>query len=336
MDLSTLEKYDLQKMYKVYDRWPEIAKTSYENSLEEISIKKTNHIVFAGMGGSGSICDVFASILSKSKIHVSVTKGYHLPKTVDENTVVVVVSVSGNTSEVLSILQSAKKIDCKIIAFSSGGKVKEFCEKNQVDYRNIEMIHSARASFVSFLYSMIKILQPIIPISKNEIDESLKLLKKTRDLINSEFLTNDNPSLKLAEWIKGIPVIYYPFGLQASAIRFKNSLQENSKLHASAEDVIEACHNGVVAWEQNSYVQPILLRGQDDHHKTKERWDILEKFFDGKGIEFKKLISVKGSILSKLINLIYILDYSTIYKAVMSGINPSPVNSIDFIKHRIC
>ena len=52
-------------MYKVYDRWPEIAKTSYENNLEEISIKKTNHIVLAGMGVSGSIFDCFASFFSK-------------------------------------------------------------------------------------------------------------------------------------------------------------------------------------------------------------------------------------------------------------------------------
>jgi glucose/mannose-6-phosphate isomerase len=60
--------------------------------------------------------------------------------------------------------------------------------------------------------------------------------------------------------------------------RFKNSLQENSKIHAITEDVIEACHNDIVAWEKNSKVQPILIRGHDDHIKTIERWNILKEF----------------------------------------------------------
>ena len=52
--------------------------------------------------------------------------------------------------------------------------------------------------------------------------------------------------------MKGIPVIYYPVGLQAAAIRFKNSLQENAKSHAISEDVIEACHNGIVSWNSHN------------------------------------------------------------------------------------
>jgi len=59
---------------------------------------------------------------------------------------------------------------------------------------------------------------------------------------------------------------------------------------------------------------------------------ILEKFFQQNDIECRKIISVKGSILSKLINLIYLLDYSTIYKAVLDDIDPSPVKSIEFVK----
>jgi glucose/mannose-6-phosphate isomerase len=130
-------------------------------------------------------------------------------------------------------------------------------------------------------------------------------------------------------------VIYYPFGLQSASIRFKNSLQENAKMHVFSEDVIEACHNGVVAWERKSNIQPILITGQDDHVKTKERWHIIKEFFQQNKIEYKEIISVNGSILSKIINLIYLLDYSTIYKAVLNEIDPSPVKSINFIKERV-
>ena len=126
---SDLKKFDPHKMHKVYDMWPQIAREAYESELEEISYDGIDHIVFAGMGGSGSIGDLFSSILSKSKIHVSLVKGYLLPYTVDKNTLVIVTSISGNTIETLTVLESAKKLDCPLIAFSSGGKMEEICKK---------------------------------------------------------------------------------------------------------------------------------------------------------------------------------------------------------------
>jgi len=141
--------------------------------------------------------------------------------------------------------------------------------------------------------------------------------------------------LNLAEWINGISLIYYPWGLQAAAIRFKASLQENAKTHAIAEDVIESCHNGIVSWERKSVVKPILIQGQDDYIKTKERWSILKDYFEKNNIDYREIFSVKGSILSKLINLVYQLDFIAIYRAVLSGVDPSPINSIDFVKNKL-
>ena len=138
MKLSSLKKYDSQKMFKIYDRWPEIAKKAYQLDLKPISYTNVNNIIFSGMGGSGAIGDIFASILSKSNIHVSIVKGYILPKTIDKNTLIVITSVSGNTIETLTVLKEAKKLNCKIIAFSSGGKIEDFCIKNKIEYRKIK------------------------------------------------------------------------------------------------------------------------------------------------------------------------------------------------------
>jgi len=181
----------------------------------------------------------------------------------------------------------------------------------------------------------LKVLNSVIPIQKKNILESLEQLEKTSQKINSNNLTETNPSLELAEWISGIPLIYYPFGLQAAAIRFKNSMQENAKSHVMAEDVIEACHNGIVSWEKSSDVQPILSQGIDDHIKTKERWVILKEYFKQNNIDFREVFSVKGNILSKLVNLIYFFDYTSIYKAIIQEIDPSPIKSIDFVKNRL-
>ena len=335
IDFKMLKKYDSQKMYEIYDQWPTISLESYEFDYQPYGNVGMDHIVFAGMGGSGALGDLFYSILSKSNIHVTVVKGYLLPKTVTANSLVVATSVSGNTIETLTVLDEAKKRNCKIIAFSSGGKMEEYCKKNNIEYRKIPQIHSPRASFTKFLYSMLNVLKLVLPIEEKEIRESIKCISELNFKINSDNLNEKNPALSLANWITGIPIIYYPYGLQAAAIRFKNSLQENAKTHAVTEDAIEACHNGIVSWERKSNFQPILLQGQDDYIKTIERWNILKEYFNSNNIEFWENISVQGDILSKLIHLIYLYDYASIFLAVKNNIDPSPVKSIDFIKKHI-
>jgi len=322
-------------MYKVYDDWPNLAKDAYSSTLESENFEGIDHIVFAGMGGSGAIGDLFSSILSKSNIHVTLVKGYLLPKTVDENTLVVTISVSGNTIETLTALESAQKLDCHLIAFCGGGKMEQFCIENKIDFRKIESIHSPRASFVTFGYSILNVLQNILPIDKEDILSSIDSLSKICKQISSNNLSDTNPAINLANWISGIPLIYYPHGLQSAAIRLKSSLQENSKIHTIVEDVIEACHNGVVAWENDSEVQPILLQGADDYSKTKERFSIIGQYFRENNIDFKIINSVDGNILTKIISLIYLFDYVSIYRAVLSKTDPSPVKSINYIKDKL-
>ena len=84
-----------------------------------------------------------------------------------------------------------------------------------------------------------------------------------------------------------------------------------------------------------SKIQPILLRGVNDHVKTIERWNIMQEFFKKEQIEYFDISSIKGSILSKIVNLIYVLDYSSIYHAILHQVDPSPVSSIDFIKSKM-
>ena len=109
MKISDIRRYDSEKMYESYEKWPEIAQENYKKDLSKLQFRNIEHIVFAGVGGSGTIGDVMSSILSKTNIHVNVVKGYLLPKTVGRNTLVVTTSVSGNTSETLEIIKSVKK-----------------------------------------------------------------------------------------------------------------------------------------------------------------------------------------------------------------------------------
>ena len=336
MKISDIQKYDSKKMYEAYDKWPEISQENYfSKDLPKIQFKNIDHIVFAGVGGSGTIGDVISSILSKNDIHVNVVKGYLLPKTVDSNTLVVTTSVSGNSKESLTILRNVKKSKGKFLAFSSGGEMKKYSIKNKIPYYEIPEIHSPRASFACYLYSILNALEDVISVKKQDVKESISELKKTKKKISSDNLTNSNPALSLAKWVSDFPIIYYPWGLHSAAIRFKNSLQENAKIHVFAEDIIESSHNGIVAWEKRSKIKPILIVGRDDYIKTKERWKIIKKFFELNKIQYNEVRSTNGNILTKLVNLIYLLDYTSIYLAVLSKTDPTPVKPIEFIKSRI-
>ena len=335
MKIEDLDIVDKQLMYKTYDDWPRIARESFEEKIEKIDAKDIDHIVFAGMGGSGAIGDTVESILSKQNIHVTVVKGYVLPKTVDSKTLVITTSVSGNTSETIEILKQVKDTPTKTIGFSSGGLLENYCEKNNLPFQKIEMVHSPRASFAKFLFTILNVIEPVLPIKQNDIEEAVTSLERTKQNIFSGNLNPNNIALDLAKFNKDLCCIYYPDGLKATAIRYKNSLQENSKVHAMIEDVIESCHNGIVAWETESKVKPIFIQGKDDNEKTIERWRILEEYFQMKKIDYKVIKSVNGNILSKIMNLIYTLDYSTLYLSALKKIDPSPVKSIDFIKKRL-
>ena len=332
---ENIQKYDPDGIHNAYDKWAKLAYDAYNYELDVVDFKDIDHIVFAGMGGSGTIGDIFSSILSKKNIHTTVVKGYLLPETVDDNTLVITTSVSGNTTETISILESANEKNCQTIAFSSGGIMESYCLKNNIEFRNIPQTHSPRASLPNYTYSILKTLNTIFPIEKNEITESIDKLKTISDLISSNNLSQSNISLELANWIDGVPIIYYPWGLEAVAIRFKNSLQENAKSHAFVENVIESGHNGIVSWERSSDMVPIMIKGEDDHIKTKERWNIIRQYFNQNNIEFKEVNSVTGGILSKIMHLIYVLDYSSIYYAIRLGVNPTPIKSIDYIKDKL-
>ena len=335
MDMHEIKKFDPQKMYEVYDKWAILARDAYEKEFSKIQFGDIDHVVLAGMGGSGAIGDIIEAILSRENFHVSTVKGYLLPKTVDSKTLVIAISISGNTKEILSILDYKSKSDAKFVAISSGGIMEKECMENSIPHYNIPMNHSPRASFGVFLYSILNILGDALPIQKSEVIESLEKMDQLQKNINSKKLDEENQSLNLAKKINLNPLIYYPDGLKAAAIRFKNSLQENSKIHTSIEDVIEASHNSISTWENNNNFKPILLQGIDDYVKTKERWKIIKEYFKSKNIDYEEVYSVDGNIISKLVCLIYLLDYTSIYLAILSKIDPSPVDAIDFIKSKL-
>lgn len=129
-------------MHLVYDDWPKIAAKSYQSQKENVNFDGIDHVVLLGMGGSGTISDILYSILSKSVIHACTVKGYHLPATVDKNTLVIATSVSGDTNETITVLGDASEKNCKKIAFSrKESRLELLCKKKEIPHFSPEFYH---------------------------------------------------------------------------------------------------------------------------------------------------------------------------------------------------
>src|SRR5687767_8949903 len=85
------------------------------------------NVVVAGMGGSA-----WPAMYVKSWPGVSVpfeiSRDYNVPSYVNENTLFVASSYSGNTEETLSALDQAESRHAQIVVITSGGKLKEIAQ----------------------------------------------------------------------------------------------------------------------------------------------------------------------------------------------------------------
>ena len=317
-----------QEMIDVYKNWPEYAKESYSNA-KPISVK-FDKVIFCGMGGSGLIFDILSSLIPDKQVIIN--KGYVLPKNIS-NSLMIFNSASGDTIETLTALKTALKSKNKIIAFSSGGKMENFCKKNKITHIRYDMQSSPRASLPVSLYTILGTLYDSFGIKKSMITKSIKSLHDARKKIFEN--VDSNPVIDLAEFIKDGPVCYHSPELSPVALRFSQDFQENCKKFATQGDVVESCHNFINSWETLTNFSPILLRGSNDDKNIIKRFEVWIEYFKTRGISYKELSSVKGDLLTQFMTLMYEMGLSTIYHAVQNDIDPTLLEAIDFVKARV-
>lgn len=86
-------------------------------------------ICICGMGGSAIGGDIIKDMVDdKSAVPIFVVKFMDIPHWVNEKTLVIVCSYSGNTRETLSMYDQAMTRNCKVIVITTGGKLMEKCQ----------------------------------------------------------------------------------------------------------------------------------------------------------------------------------------------------------------
>jgi len=294
-----------------------------------------NAIICAGMGGSGIAGDI-AQLFLKSTLSVPfiTVKNYTLPSWCNENTLVILLSYSGNTEETLSCFDEALAKKSHIIGITSGGKLQQRLQNYSYDTICIPKGLPPRAALgylsVPILYCLYHL--DLTPNPTHDLVNTIKLLKKSRTLFSQA--DPDNPAYTLAQQMQNsMPFIYGETETTACiAARWRAQLAENSKIIAGIHTLPELNHNEIVGWQNNtticSNIGIIWLLDNAMHTRNKLRYNFTKNIINDHA-QYQCDITSKGdSFMERMFYLIHFGDWVSFWLAIVNNVNPTNIDNI--------
>ena len=336
---------DLAGMAQHLLRAPAMAKTAYEDGrriVEPQPPADLAHLVVAGMGGSAIGGDLLGDLAAGNcPVPIVTHRGFSLPAFVGPSSVVVAVSYSGETAETLSAFAEASSRGALRWVVASGGTLAERAAASDVATVTVPGGLPPRAAVGSLFFSLVGLAEGLglLGPQADAVEEAALGWEKLNDRYRSEADEDANPALTLAHrLVQGIPTIYGAAGLtEGVARRWKCQFNENSKMAATNEALPELIHNEVASYELDpTHPGParlvVLLEDDDDGPEVARQRSHLAEWFLERGISVERAASEGHSRLARLISLVVLGDWVSYYAAVLRGVDPTPVASIDTLK----
>jgi glucose/mannose-6-phosphate isomerase len=345
-DVSAYRQFDKLGMLEHLHAFPEQCQKAWGKVLKfELPHLHTriSNVVILGMGGSAIGGDFVRRLaLSESKSPVWVHRDYGLPAFVDDNTLVIASSYSGNTEETLSAFTKSLGTAAKKLAITTGGKLKDLADKEGIPVFIIDYQAPPRAAFPHSLIPLMGIFQKLglLADKSGDLQEAVDVLKKlSGDLIETRPLAS-NPAKQLAGKLHGrVAVVYGAEMFSEVARRWKGEFNENSKAWAFFEDFPELNHNAVVGYEFPAEVKDrilvFMLRSPSLHPRILLRYDITAKLLVKAGIAHEFVEARGESTLAQMLSLVLLGDYASFYLSMLNEVDPTSTNAIDFVKQSL-
>jgi len=345
--LTRIEKLDQKDMHGLLASFPlQLEKSialTHSFPLPVWKNFKFENIVLAGMGGSAIGGELIRSYLTyQLKIPFRICRHYLLPSFINQNSLVLVSSYSGNTEETLSAYAMAKKRKAKIIALTSGGKLYQQAKSDKIPVLLVPGRLPPRAA-LGYSLGALLILFSRLGLIKNQtglIKEASSFLAKQSKKYEKGTVTSKNPAKGLAIQIhQKIPIIYSGNDyFDSVAVRWKQQICENAKNLAFVNFFPELNHNELVGWQSDN-LKPdftvLFLKDKDDHKRIKARMDIVKEIIESQMIEVIEIESRGKSLLSRMLYLIQLGDWTSYYLAILNGVDPTPIKVIDYLKSQL-
>ena len=298
------------------------------------SSQNIQNIVITGLGGSGIGGTIVSELISDScQVPVIINKDYFLPAFVNANTLLIVSSYSGNTEETLSAMQQAISKNAQIVCITSGGKVLELAKQHQFDFIEIPGGNPPRSCIGYSLVQLIKVLTAKGFASKQLFTD----LEKAITLLDSEIINIKTEAQKTAvKLVNKICVIYSLGSCEGAVVRFRQQINENSKMLCWHHVFPEMNHNELVGWTtKNDNLTVITFHTSFDYARTKKRYEICKPIFEKYSNGVIDITAKGESKLEQFLYLINIGDWISCYIAYLRNIDPVEVNVINHLKNEL-
>jgi len=302
-------------------------------------------IIFAGMGGSAIAGDIVKDWAEgEAKVPMETVRSYHLPAYADDNTLVFLISYSGDTEETLSCMLDAVKKGCKMICISSDGALQRVAQALGLPLIGLPKMAAARVSFpylfapLPYLLAKLKILSS--DMVEKEMSEATDMVSKlTREyVIEAPF--EKNFAKKAALQIFGtVPVIYSYSQYRSVGLRFKTQVNENCKLPARCDVFPELDHNEIMGWEASKQIIKhytlILLRGPEEPREVKTRIEVLKEKFFKKARSVIEINAQGQTALARIFSLLFTADMISMYLSVLHRRDPVASKTFQILKYEM-
>jgi glucose/mannose-6-phosphate isomerase len=346
-EIKRIDKEDIYASIDAFPRqieqaWKEINKIELPDSFKEVS-----NIVVCGMGGSALGGRIIDSLLTeKVRVPIEIFTEAKLPFYVNEHTLVVLSSYSGNTEETLQSANEALNKKAKIFGIASGGKLAEFLNKHKLpSYIYDPVANTSKQPRMGLGYPIIGLLGILakyyfIHITDQEIKDSIILIRKNISEMGTENLCPTNEAILLANHLHWkMPVIIASEHLVGAAHTFKNQLNENAKTFVSLFDLPEANHHLMEGLKnpaegvKNLYF--LFLESDLYSEFIKKRYPVTLDVVEKNGIEVGVYKLTSKTKLEQIFELITLGLLVSFYLAILYDVNPTPIPWVDYFKKKL-
>jgi len=288
---------------------------------KDIKIKPYKDIHIVGMGGSGIPGDILRSL--KTDVPIYSDRLSKLPAYANKDSLVFVISYSGNTEEALHSYNDALQKKCQVVVITSGGKISQKAMKDGVPFIKIPIGIQPRAALPYLIVPILNMLE--YPLKLDALyplleDEAIK--KKAKDLAGK---------------IQGnIPIIYSSENIKGVSYRWKTQFNENAKLHAFQNVISELNHNEMEGYENlNGDYYVIFLIDEMDSVSIKKRMSITKSLIKENGVGSTEIVIRGRNDFNRLMTEIYVGDLTSLFLAELNKTDPTQVNLIENFKKRL-
>jgi glucose/mannose-6-phosphate isomerase len=293
-----------------------------------------HNIVITGLGGSGISGTILSELVSSEcPVPIIANKDYFLPEFVNANSLVIISSYSGNTEETTSAMQQAIAKKAQIVCVTSGGKVQEMAKQHNLDVILIPGGNPPRSCIGYSLVQLFKIVQ-FNGFVKTDL---LAQVQAAITLLDNEKAAIKTEAAAIAKTLlHKIPVIYSLGTCEGIAVRFRQQINENSKMLCWHHTFPEMNHNELVGWtEKNDALAVVTFHTSFDYERTVKRYDICKPLFEKFSNSVTDIMAKGTSKTEQLFYLINIGDWISCYIADLKNIDAVEVDIITSLKNEL-